>query len=270
MPRRIAENSSDIYEDSLSLSLYDEVILEIFRKHYLPDSSRIIFEKDELAKVCIEHGITVRNIPDIIYTYRVRRKLPSAILVTGNWAIEPAGRGVYSFLKLQNTPQFDIPFHDYQPIEILNAIPEVVEGMLRQDEQSLLTKILYNRLIDIFTRLTCFHIQNHYRSYVAEMGEVEIDAIYVGVNNSGELFVIPIEAKSQGSTEMLGRIQIAQMSKLVKQDFPKMSQRTLAAKSLDDGTIAIVEFNVEVNPDDINIISVARYRFIRRGETTLK
>ena len=70
----------------------------------------------------------------------------------------------------------------YAAYDIYNALPEVVEGLLRQDEQSLLTRILYNRLVDVFTGLTCFHIQNHYRSSIHELGQVELDAIYVGVD----------------------------------------------------------------------------------------
>jgi len=249
------------------LSQYDEVILEVFLRHYQESADRLLFQKDELAEACDKHGITVRNIPDIIYTYRSRRSLPAKILATGHWAIEPAGRGAYAFRLLQNAPHFDIPFGDYAPVDIYNAIPEVVEGLLRQDEQSLLTLVLYNRLVDIFTGLTCFHIQNHYRSFVAGMGEVELDALYVGVDKTGTLVVIPIEAKSQAESEMIGRIQVSQMAKLVRQDFADLGRRVLAIKILADGTIAIVEFDDHAEPDELGIVSVSRFRLIRRGTT---
>jgi hypothetical protein len=247
---------------------YDEVILEVFLRHYCEGASYLKFEKDELAEACVEHGITVRNIPDIIYTYRSRRMLPAKILATGHWAIEPAGRGSYAFRLLRNPSYFEIPFGEYAPVDIYNAIPEVVEGLLRQDEQSLLTRILYNRLIDIFTGLTCFHIQNHYRSFVTGMGEVELDALYVGVNKTGTLFVLPIEAKSQGESERIGRIQVSQMAKLVRQDFPDLRRRILAVKALAGGTIAVVEFDDHEEPDDFGIVFIGRFRLIRR-ETTV-
>ena len=250
------------------LSQYDEVILEVFLRHYQEGADRLVFQKDELAETCREHGIIVRNTPDIIYTYRSRRNLPARILATGHWAIEPAGRGTYAFRLLQNTPHFDIPFSDYAPVDIYNAIPEVVEGLLRQDEQSLLTLVLYNRLVDIFTGLTCFHIQNHYRSFVTGMGEVELDALYVGVDKTGMLSVIPIEAKSQAESEMIGRIQVSQMAKLVRQDFADLRRRVLAIKILADGTIAVVEFDDNTEPDELGIVSVSRFRLIRRGTTS--
>ena len=142
---------------------------------------------------------------------------------------------------------------------------EVVEGLLRQDEQSLLTLVLYNRLVDIFTGLTCFHIQNHYRSFVTGMGEVELDALYVGVDKTGTLSVIPIEAKSQAESEMIGRIQVSQMAKLVRQDFADLRRRILTVKALMDGTIAIAEFDDHTEPDDIGIVSVSRFQLIRRN-----
>jgi len=226
------------------LSQYDEVILEVFLRHYQEGADRLVFQKDELAETCREHGIIVRNTPDIIYTYRSRRNLPARILATGHWAIEPAGRGTYAFRLLQNTPHFDIPFSDYAPVDIYNAIPEVVEGLLRQDEQSLLTLVLYNRLVDIFTGL------------------------YVGVDKTGMLSVIPIEAKSQAESEMIGRIQVSQMAKLVRQDFADLRRRVLAIKILADGTIAVVEFDDNTEPDELGIVSVSRFRLIRRGTTS--
>lgn len=266
MPKRKAISKGDpMHSPAQELSQYDEVILEVFLRHYQEGTERLPFRKDELAEICTKHGITVRNVPDIIYTYRARRALPEQILATGHWAIEPAGRGAYAFRLLRNPPHFEIRFADYAPIDIYNAIPEVVEGLLRQDEQSLLTLVLYNRLADIFTGLTCFHIQNHYRSFVKGMGEVELDALYVGVDKTGALFVLPIEAKSQAENEMIGRVQVSQMAKLVRQDFPALRRRILAVKGLADGTVVLIEFDDHKDPDDFGILSVGRYRLIWRN-----
>jgi hypothetical protein len=131
------------------------------------------------------------------------------------------------------------------------------------------TRVLYNRLIDIFTGLTCFHIQNHYRGFVEGMGEVELDPLYVGIDKTGKLYILPIEAKSQAENEMIGRVQISQMAKLVRQDFADLDRRILAIKYLKDGTIVIIEFDDQVEPDDFKIVSVSRFRLIRQGTDTL-
>lgn len=107
MPKRRrgrAPNKGGDSTEAQDLSQYDEVILQVFRRHYREGADRLVFRKDELAEVCRKHGITVRNIPDIIYTYRARRMLPDRILATGHWAIEPAGRGAYAFRLLRNPP----------------------------------------------------------------------------------------------------------------------------------------------------------------------
>ncbi|MFQ5912516.1 MAG: hypothetical protein ACE5JS_04985 [Nitrospinota bacterium] len=268
MPRRRGSpgaNEQIGHAEPQKIRAYDTLISEVFQRHYEKGSSYLVFQKDELAEACRTHGLTVRNIPDIIYTYRVRSTLPDRILATGHWIIEPAGRGNYAFRMLRNPPRFDIPLTDYAPVDIPNAIPEVVESFLRYDEQSLLTRILYNRLIDIFTGLTCFHIQNHYRSSIKDLGQVELDALYVGVNKNGALFVLPVEGKSEAPTEMIGRIQIWQMAKLVRQDFEKLGRRILAVKALPDRTIGIIEFEDREEPDEIGIVSVSRFRLIRRG-----
>lgn len=64
---------------------------------------------------------------------------------------------------------------------------------------------------------------------------------------------------------MIGRIQISQMAKLVRQDFAQLRRRILAIKALADATIAIVEFDDKEEPDDFGIVSISRFRLIRRG-----
>ncbi|NPV70792.1 MAG: hypothetical protein HPY55_09130 [Firmicutes bacterium] len=258
---------NEISSSELELTRYDEIMVDVFFKHYRPGLSYLRFTKDELAEASEKRGYTIRNVPDIIYTYRVRRLLPEKIVALGHWAIEPCGRGQYAFRLLRNPPRFEIRFGDYEPVAILNAIPEVVEGLLRRDEQSLLTRVLYNRLVDIFTGLTCYHIENHYRSFVKDSGEVEVDAIYVGIDRKGTLHILPIEAKSQQDSEMIGRVQVSHMAKLARQDFSSMRRRVLAIKDLPDGTIAVVEFNDEDDPDEIRIVSIARFNLTKRSES---
>lgn len=71
---RITNQNTDSTETQV-LSQYDEVVLEVFLRHYRKGAAYLKFRKDELAEACRKRGITVRNIPDIIYTYRARRML---------------------------------------------------------------------------------------------------------------------------------------------------------------------------------------------------
>ncbi len=263
------DDSTSDAPDEQQLGRYQRAIERAFFDHYQVGLDHFEFTKTEMDEILREVGEPAKNLPDIIYTYRSRRPLPDRILAKGYWAIEAVRRGEYAFIKLNSPPQFSPNLMQYGSIDIYNAIPELVEQYLRNDEQSLLTQILYNRLIDIFTGLTCFLIQNHYRSTIdsrAGRTEVEVDALYVGVDSQGQLHAIPIEAKSAGENEQFGKIQVSNMVKLARQNFPDIGRRVVAVKALSDGTIGIIEFTDDENPDTVGIkpAGVSRYRLIRR------
>lgn len=64
--------------------------------------------------------------------------------------------------------------------KVPDATPGIVAKYAFNDEQALLAKVRYNRLVDIFTGVTCYSLQNHLRTTVSEIGQVETDEIYVG------------------------------------------------------------------------------------------
>jgi len=55
------------------------------------------------------------------------------------------------------------------------------------------------------------------------------------------------------------------MARLVRQDFPELNRRILAIKELPDGSIAVVGFSDHVDPDDLGIANVSRFRLMRRS-----
>ena len=67
-------------------------------------------------------------------------------------------------------------------IKIPDSTPGVIAKYVLSDEQALLARVRYNRLVDIFTGITCYSLQNHLRTTVRSIGQVEIDEIYVGID----------------------------------------------------------------------------------------
>ncbi len=63
------------------------------------------------------------------------------------------------------------------------------------DEQALLAILRYNRLIDIFTGVTCYSLQNHLRTTVAGMGQIETDEVYLGIDRRGAHYVFPVRSE---------------------------------------------------------------------------
>jgi hypothetical protein len=243
--------------------LYDQVIAEMFRRVYGPDANVLPFTKDELVQVCRELAIVINNVPDVPYHYRTGRSdLPDEILGTGNWVIEGAGKGRYTFVRLKRSPYIHIP-DDLYVTEIPEATPDIVLKYGGVDEQAVLTKIRYNRLVDTFLSLTAYHLQGHVRSSVQDMGQVEVDDLYVGVDTDGKWHVIPIEAKSVGPKERLGIIQVRQMILFAKQNYSDLILRPVGIKPLEDGSYVFLEFDDKAELEAISVKRYARYKLVR-------
>jgi hypothetical protein len=93
-------------------------------------------------------------------------------------------------------------------IKVPDATPGIIAKYALTDEQALLAKLRYNRLVDLFTALTCYSLQSHLRTSVTGIGGVETDELYVGMDRHGVQYVLPVQAK--GGRDRLGVVQIEQ------------------------------------------------------------
>jgi len=260
-PNDVTEN--DEFSAEAGQKLYDQVIIEMFRQVYKPNMDSLPFAKDELVQVCQELDIVINNIPDVPYHYRTGRSdLPNEIMSTGNWVIEGAGKGKYAFIRLKRAPYVHVP-DDLYITEIPEATPDIVLKYGGVDEQAILTRIRYNRLVDTFLSLTAYHLQGHVRSSVQGIGQVEVDDLYMGVDTAGEWYVIPVEAKSVGPKERLGVIQIRQMILFARQRYSDLTLRPIGIKPLDDGSYIFLEFDDEAELEAISVKRYARYKLVR-------
>jgi hypothetical protein len=107
-------------------------------------------------------------------------------------------------------------------------------------------------LIDIFSGLTCYSIQNHLRTTVENIGQIEIDEIYVGVSKKGAHYVIPCQAKSPG--DKFGIVQVMQDIEFCKQRYPNALCKPIALQFLSEIDLAILELVVE---DDDNVFRLS-------------
>lgn len=242
-------------------SLYDRILVAIFERHHGAEVDRFQFERQEMEEILQEWGETIKNLGDVIYTYRGgRRDLPEAIARTGHWTIEGRGRGIYEFVKIGRNPYIQVPV-DLAAIDLLDATPEIIAKYSRSDEQGLLAKIRYNRLIDTFLGITAYHLQGHIRAFVAGKTQVEVDDLYLAVDKEGNRYVIPVEAKT--ADEPLGVVQIAMQNVFGRESYPDLEMRSIAAKVWQDGTIFLMEFNATTNPEHVEVKEFKRYRLIK-------
>lgn len=238
---------------------YSRIIEKIFFDHYRPGDTKIEFTREEIETAASKLKVKLpKNLGDLIYTFRYRGSLPQSITAQApkgtQWIIRPAGRSRYRF---EATSISDIePTKLMAETKVPDATPGIISMYALSDEQALLAKVRYNRLIDIFTSVTCYSLQNHLRTTVPEIGQVETDEIYIGVDKRGAHYVFPIQAK--GKKDKLNIVQIEQDVEVCKSKFPSLICRPIGALFLQDNLIALFEFVESEN--GISIATEKHYR----------
>lgn len=239
---------------------YSRIIERVFFRHYKKGAKSVDFNRDEIRELASKLKVkTPKNLGDVVYSFRYRRPLPANVLATcakgEEWIIRSTGAAKYSF-KLVPVTRIEPQKGRYQ-IKVPDATPEIVAQHKLSDEQALLAKLRYNRLVDIFTGLTTYSLQNHLRTQI-EGVQIETDELYVGIGKTGEQFIIPIQAK--GGTDRLGRIQLEQDVALCKERFGDLTCRPVAAQFMEDDVIAM--FELAVQEDKVKIIEERHYKLV--------
>jgi len=244
---------------------YAKILEAIFTKYFKKGVTEIEFKRTEFSQVADELGfILPKNLGDVLYSFRYRTLLPKSITSKApkgyEWVIRPSGKGKY---RLALAKQSNIaPSSILAETKIPDATPGVIAKYSMNDEQSLLAKLRYNRLIDIFTGLTCYSLQNHLRTTLSNGSQVETDEIYIGLDKRGAHYVLPVQAKS--GKDKIGVVQIEQDFELCLLKFPKLICRPIAAQFMADNLIALFEF--EQSEDGIKVASEKHYRLVRSDE----
>lgn len=252
------------------MNKYDKIIEKVFFDNYKHAEKRVSFTRDELADASDILGFPrIKNLGDIPYSYRFRKPLPATITKTlkndKEWIIVGTGVGSYEF-RIASPAKLQ-PSSHLMKIKIPDATPEILKKYAAgTDEQALLAKIRYNRLVDLFLGITCYSIQNHLRTTVAGIGQIEVDEIYIGVNSRGAHFSIPCQAKSPGDS--FGIVQAMQDIALAKQTYPQTICRPLVLQFLNENDVAIAEVDVVEEDGEYRLLVVdeKHYSLVRKAE----
>jgi hypothetical protein len=219
------------------------------------------FEREEMERTAVKLKVEPpKNLGDLVYSFRYRTLLPETITSLAGeqeiWVIRPTGRGKYTIALVKDTPI--IPNERMAVTKVPDATPGIIAKYALNDEQALLAKVRYNRLVDIFTGVTCYSLQNHLRTTVPEMGQVETDELYVGVDKKGAHYVFPIQAK--GGKDRPNVVQIEQDLALCATKFPLLVCRPIAAQFMEEAVIALLEF--ESSGTGVTISSEKHYKLV--------
>ena len=248
-------------------NVYIAIIERIFHSKYQPGTREVDFEREDLVKAANELRVDLpKNLGDLVYSLRYRTGVPESIQKLASegetWIIRPTGRAKYRFVLVRSKPI--APNESMSTIKVPDATPGVVAKYALSDEQALLAKVRYNRLIDIFTGVACYSLQNHLRTTAPNMGQVETDEIYIGVDKKGAHYVFPVQAK--GGNDKLSVVQIEQDLAVCAHKFPSLICRAIAAQFMAEGVIALFEF--EEGEDGVTICDERHYRLVPPEEVT--
>jgi hypothetical protein len=254
---------------------YAAIIEKIFQDKFQTERRVIDFEREEIVRVGEELRINLpKNLVDVVYSFRFRAAMPESIQKVApegeSWIIRLAGRGKYRFALTPNRPL--LPNENLTATKIPDATPGIVAKYALSDEQALLAKVRYVRLLDIFTGVSCYSLQgvscyslqNHLRTTVPNIGQVETDELYVGVDKKGVHYVFPLQAK--GGNDNLSIVQTEQDFALCADKFPSLVCRPIAAQFMRDDVIALFEFEEDEN--GIGVAAERHYKLVSQEEVT--
>lgn len=253
-----------------SASRYDEIISAVFFEHHTTGAAEVPFDREACVKASQKLGMPrIKNLGDIMYSYRFRRELPEPIRRTApkgkEWIILGCGIGKYQF-RLARAAKAAVA-ENRPTVKIPDGTPEIVKlYMAGRDEQALLTRIRYNRVLDLFTGLTCYSVQNHLRTTVPGVGQIEVDEVYLGVGKSGAHFVLPCQAKSPG--DQFGIAQVLQDTELCRTRYPNVLCRPIALQFTDNDAFAVLEFMIEDSEQGLSLVVVdeRHFQFVLKDE----
>lgn len=240
---------------------YKRLAEKIFFNHWSEGATEFEFQRDEMEGAATALEIQLpKNLGDVIYALRFRIGQPDSVVATQpegkEWIIEGAGHGRYRY-RLANATRI-LPRPDLVTISIPDATPEFIRAYALDDEQALLAIVRYNRLIDTFLGLTTYSLQNHLRTSVQGIGQIEIDELYIGLDKRGCHYVIPVQAK--GGTDQIGVVQTSQDLQFAEQKFPGLRCRAIAAQFMTEGVVALFELTLQDN--DVRVVDEKHYKLV--------
>jgi hypothetical protein len=244
---------------------------------YSKGASSVDFSRADVEDAAKKLGLDPKNVGDVIYSYRYRRDLPTEIAERARkgevWIIRGAGAAKYRFDSVPTDYAYITPRSGLAETKVPDATPGAIAMYALDDEQALLARVRYNRLIDIFMGVASYSLQSHLRTQVGDIGQVETDEVYVGIDRQGAHYVFPVQAK--GGDDRHSIVQIEQDIAMCEAKFKNCICRPIAAQFIGNEKIALFSFEegrggeakianerhyLLVAPDRISQDDLERYR----------
>jgi hypothetical protein len=141
------------------------------------------------------------------------------------------------------------------------TVPEIVAANISNDAQGLLAIVRYNRLLEVFCGIPCFHLKSHVRRHASGHGQMELDDVYVGVDENARQYVIPVAAKDEG--EILSTRDAVALLQLAQTEYPGLICRPIAVVRESENVISCVEFENKSESSEVTVIGMRKYQLVQ-------
>lgn len=133
------------------MNRYQQIIEKIFEARYQEGDHKVLFERADIEQAAEELQVRLpKNLGDVVYSFRYRATLPASIRAKApagmEWIIRPAGRSRYAF-ELTQSISLE-PNRLIAETKVPDSTPGIIAMYALSDEQALLAKVRYNRLIE--------------------------------------------------------------------------------------------------------------------------
>lgn len=131
---------------------YTRIIERIFFDKYVEGAREVAFTREDIVKAAETLDIKLpKNLGDVIYSFRYRTTLPDSVRAKApadsDWIIRPAGAAQYRFVAVASGSTRIAPNALLAETKVPDATPGLIAKYALNDEQALLAKVRYNRLL---------------------------------------------------------------------------------------------------------------------------
>ncbi|WP_207233571.1 hypothetical protein [Salinicola tamaricis] len=149
-------------------------------------------------------------------------------------------------------------------IKIPDATPEIIRKNAKYDEQALLAKVRYNRLIDISSESPRTRSRATYARRSKRWGRSK-STRFTGVNSNGQQYVIPVQAKGgKDQTRSPKRTKtFATARRNIRTDLPSG-----LGQFMGDDRIAM--FELMIDDDEIKVVREKHYKLVAASDISDK
>ena len=112
--------------------------------------------------------------------------------------------------------------------------------------------------------VSAYSLQNHLRTTVSHIGQIEVDEIYVAVDSTGRQFVLPVQAK--GGSDQLSVVQSEQDLLWCRERLRDLICRPILTQFAEDDLIAM--FEVALAQEEIKVVQEKHSRLVPASDVT--